>query len=529
MNNTLNNVKIKGKILQSVQKAVILSGNMALNQSFIQEQKQGQVQKMTTNQVQFMLLLEKPLAQIEECVENELNDNIALVKDSSAEGDFEPNSNSDSDFDSDSNANSVSDADSNVNVNGVAGSENEPKEDDAEFSSGLLDDPDDEYRPRLETSPDDGTTLYQELSEQIQMLDITDEETELMEYIVGQLDNNGWLPKTPLLMSEELLLFQGKDVAPEELQKLINMLKTLDPAGIGAANLQDCLLVQVERRKKSAVTAMMKRILRDYFPDFINQKWKKLYTRINEDEELISEALQKIRKLNPRPGAGLGENVNIPAQQIVPDFIVETNGNEVTFSLNYGKIPRLAVDSDWDDLVKKFEGVDREKIRKSQYEEYMWKRNRVKKAKAFIQLLQLRFHTLYLTMKIIVDRQKQFFLSGDDNNLKPLLLKDVAAEMKYDISTISRACQSKYVQTEWGIYPMKHFFLISYGEGDDQYTLKQIQSAMQEIIDNEDKQHPLSDEKISELMKAKGFDLARRTIAKHRENMGIPVKRLRKV
>lgn len=503
---------------------------MALNQSFIQEQKQGQTQKMTTNQVQFMLLLEKPLAQIEECVENELNDNIALVKDGSAE--------SDSDFDSNFGPNQ------NSNSNGGSDSENDSKEDDDEdlgvdsdsnddsevgFSSGLLDDPDDDRKPIVEKSPDDGITLYQQLLDQVQMLDISEEEMKLMEYIIGQLDNNGWLSKSPLLMAEDLLIFQGQEVEVEELQKLVDLLKTLDPAGIGAASLQECLLIQVERRQKSAVTAVMKRILRDNFQDFINQKWRNLYVKIHEDEELITEALMKIRRLNPRPGAGLGDNIHETAQQIVPDFIVETNGDEVTFNLNYGKIPRLAVDADWDDLVKKFEGVDREKMRKSQYEEFMWKRNRVKRAKAFIQLLQLRFRTLYVAMQIIVRRQKQFFLTGDDNNLKPLLLKDLAAEMKYDISTISRACQSKYVQTEWGIYPMKHFFLISYGEGDDQYTLKQIYSALQEIIDNEDKSKPLSDEKISELMKAKGFDLARRTVAKHRENMGIPVKRLRKV
>lgn len=506
---------------------------MALKQSLIQEQKQGQVQKMTTNQVQLMLLLEKPLAQIEECVENELNDNIALVKDDSSDypqDDVETVSGNRSEADGQT-ANDANETEEQTAVNEEES--NSSDEDDDMFSdnssTGLLDDPDDDRRMMIEKSPDDGTTLYQQLQEQIQMLDLTEDEVELMEYLIGQLDNNGWLPKSTLLMSEDLLIFQGKEVAVEVLDKLVAILKTLDPAGIGAASLQECLLIQVERRKKSAVTAVMKRILRDHFQDFINQKWKRLYSRINEDDELVTEALQKIRKLNPRPGAGLGDNIHETAQQIVPDFIVETNGNEVTFCLNYGKIPRLAVDSDWDDLVKKFEGVDREKMRKEQYEEFMWKRNRVKKAKAFIQLLQLRFHTLYLTMKLIVKRQKQFFLTGDDNDLKPLSLKDIAAEMKYDISTISRTCQNKYVQTEWGIYPLKHFFLLSYGEGDEQYTLKQIYSALQEIIDNEDKSKPLSDEKISEMMKEKGFDLARRTIAKHRENMGIPVKRLRKV
>ena len=515
---------------------------MALRQSYIQEQSQTQKQKLTTNQVQFMRMLEMPLAQMEQCVENELNDNIALMKDDSADfaevGEFNandnrnanvnPNDNDDSDSDVDH------DVDSDIDNDVDAGDGMDSGADDMGGGGRLdvvdiLNDPDDDYRPMVEISPDDGMTLYQQLEEQVQMLDLTEDERQTMEYIIGQLDNNGWLQKSPMLMAEELLIFENKDVDVEQLTDLINQLKTLDPAGIGASSLQECLLIQVDRRKKSAVTAVMKRILRDFFTEFINRNWKRIFAAIGEDEELVNEALQKIRRLNPRPGADLGDNVTATAQQIVPDFIVETNGNKVTLSLNYGKIPRLAVDQDWDDLVKKFEGVDREKLRKSQYEEFMWKRNRVNRARAFITLLQLRFHTLYSTMKIIVDRQKRFFLTGDDNDLKPLSLKDIAEPMEYDISTISRACQSKYVQTEWGIFPLKHFFLLSYGEGDEQYTLKQIYSALKEIIDAEDKAKPLSDEKISELMKAKGFDLARRTVAKHRENLGIPVKRLRKV
>lgn len=486
-----------------------------------------------------MRLLEMPLEQMEESVEAELNDNIALVKDESGEpqemigmpgvdnfgygGNSSSNAEDSAADDSKDNGSEEANDDARIETDSM----DEQEQDAPGF--GLLDDPDDDRGPRINNSPDDSETLYQQLLEQIQMLDITDEENELMEYIIGQLDNNGFLKKTPLLMSEELLLFQSKDVEPDVLQALVNQLKTLDPPGIGASDLQECLLIQVDKRLKSAVTAVMKRILRDYFPDFINQRWKRLYQDIDEDRELIDEALRKIRKLNPRPGAGLGDNTSVTAPQIVPDFIVETYGNSVRFSLNYGKLPRLAVDSDWDDLVKKYEGVDKEKIRKSTYEEFMWKRNRVKRARLFIQLLQLRFHTLYMTMKCIVERQKPFFLTGDDNDLKPFSLKEIAEVMKVDISTISRACQNKYVQTEWGIYPLKHFFLLSYGDGDEQYTLKQIYSALQEIIDHEDKHAPLSDEKISEMMKAKGFDLARRTVAKHRENMGIPVKRLRKL
>lgn len=505
-----------------------------------QMQTQEQMQKMTTRQVQYMRLLEMPLAQMEEMVGSELNDNIALVKDGSVDFDdsiTEKISNgresTSLDFPEDNSSEGEEldkDLEQTVDSNEDDSSEEKSNDtDSSDISFGLLDDPNDERGPKMEISPDDSETLYQQLEEQIQMLDLEDDEIELMEYIIGQLDNNGFLGKDPIIMAEELILFQGKDVAPEAIERLVKLLKTLDPAGIGAKDLQECLLIQVGRRNKSAVTAVMKRILRDFFPDFINQRWRALYRGIDEDEELIDEALQKIRKLNPRPGADLGDNVKVSAQQIVPDFIVETNGNKVNFSLNYGKIPRLVVDADWDDLVKKYEGVDKEKMRKELYEEYMWKRNRVKRAHLFIQLLQLRFHTLYMTMKCIVEHQKQFFLTGDDNDLKPFSLKDIADVMKVDVSTVSRACQSKYVQTEWGIFPLKHFFLLSYGEGDEHYTLKQIYSALQEIIDNEDKHKPLSDDSISKLMKEKGFDLARRTVAKHRENLGIPVKRLRKI
>lgn len=516
---------------------------MGFEQTQSQNQTQVQQQRFKTQQVQYMRMLEMPLAQIEQNVQNELYDNPALIESkdndllsnasdqeslfSSAEMQSMSTSNSDKIKPGTSNR---EDHDDGANSDLEQDSVDSIDEYESSLSGGVLDDPDDarDRRSIMENILKDGETLYQQLVDQINMLELDEEEKQLMEYIIGWLDEDGLLMKSPMYMAEELMIYQGIDVDVEKIKLLVDQLKNLDPAGIGASSLQECLLIQVDRRRKSAVTALMKRILNNNFDELMHGNWKAIYRQIGEDEDLIEEALHEIRRLNPRPGAGLGEDVTSSSQQITPDFIVETNDDKVTFYVNYGKVPALAVAQDFEDLIKQYEGVDREKLRKKEYEAYVYTRNRVRRAHAYIQLVMLRFRTLYITMKHVVEHQKQFFLSGDDNDLKPLYLKDVAAAMGYDISTISRVCQSKYVQTEWGVYPMKHFFLQQYGEGDESYTLKQIYSALKEIIDAEDKKKPLSDDKIAKMMNEKGFDLARRTVAKHRERLGIPVARLRK-
>lgn len=520
---------------------------MGFEQTQSQNQQQVQQHRFKTQQVQYMRMLEMPLAQIEQDLQNELRDNPALCEARNREL---PSNSSDQesmfsspDMQGLSTTNSSkvklgksNREDSNGDDNDETQMEQDMSYDDDSYLGGskyrddVLYDPNDarDKRSIMENTLNEGETLYSQLIDQINLLSLDEEEKQLMEYILGWLDDDGLLKKSPIIMAEELMIYQGIDVDAERLTGLIEQLKSLDPAGIGASSLQECLLIQVERRKKSAVTTIMKRILRDYYDDFIHRNWKLIYRKIDEEEELIDDAFHEITRLNPRPGAGLGEVVSNASQQITPDIIVETNENDVSFFVNYGKIPSLAVAEDFEDLIKKYEGLDREKIRKKEYEAYVYAQNRVKRAHAYIQLIMLRFRTLYITMKHIVERQKQFFLSGDDNDLKPLYLKDVAAAMDYDISTISRVCQSKYVQTEWGIYPMKHFFLQQYGEGEDSYTLKQIYSALREIIDAEDKKKPLSDDKIAKIMNEKGFNLARRTIAKHRERLGIKVARLRK-
>lgn len=520
---------------------------MGASQTFSQTQSQTQTQiqqqRFTNQQVQFMRLLEMPLAQFEQNVETELRENEALVENLSKDP-GEDNLDKEIQFivpsygssQKDEQYEDSSSEESQDEIDEDTSTENET-EDSQSYGDyegfGVLYDMDDapDRRLMMEQVANDGETLHQQLQEQINLLELTEQEKELMEYILGMLDNDGLLQKSPLIMAEELYLFQNIETDAEQLQSLINKMKQLDPAGICAQSLQECLLIQVERRKKSAVTSMMKRILTDCFDHFIHGRIEKIYKKIGEDRVLIDEALAKIRHLNPRPGAGLGENISEVAQQVTPDFIVETENDRIRFSINYGKVPALAVTEDYDDLIKQYEGVDREKIRKKEYEAYVYARSRVKRANSYIHLIKLRFRTLYLTMKHIIDHQKAFFLSGDDDDLKPLMIKEIAQEMDYDISTISRACNNKYVQTEWGIFPMKHFFAASYASKTDdgeEATLLQICSSIREIIKSEDRKHPYPDEKIASLLKEKGFNLARRTVAKHRERMGYPVARLRK-
>lgn len=493
-----------------------------------------------------MRLLEMPLAQFEQSIETELNENEALIEDYSKDPadtdsyeDMEisladvPRNNKKSSDQAESPNGDSADINGLEEKNSIYESEN-PSTDYSMATSGVLYDDNDAHDRRhvMEQVVNDSETLYQQLMNQINMLELTDEEMDLMEYIVGMLDDDGLLRKSPDVMAEELYIFQGKETSSAQIQDLVNKLKMLDPAGIGAQSLQECLLIQVGRRKKSAVNTVMKHILTECFTQFMAGRIDKIYKAIDEDSSLVDEAIEKIKHLNPRPGAGLGDDINDTAQHVTPDFIVETNNDEVHFSINYGKIPALAVTEDYDDLIKQYEGVDREKIRKKEYEAYVYARSRVKRANSFIHLVKLRFRTLYLTMKHIVERQKAFFLSGDDNDLKPMLIKDIAEDLDYDISTISRVCNNKYVQTEWGVFPMKHFFGVSYSSKStdgEEITLQQIYTAMREIIDSEDKKNPYSDDVISQMLKKKGFVLARRTVAKHRERLGYSVARRRKI
>ena len=350
-----------------------------------------------------------------------------------------------------------------------------------------------------------------------------------MEYLIGSLDEDGLLRKDLDSICDELIIYHNIDVSEKEIEHVLHKLQSFDPAGVGGRSLQECLLLQVKRLPKGVLRKTMEEVFEDYFDEFTKKHWDKIKSGLELNETQLETLKDEIRKLNPKPGASLGETDGRNMQQINPDFIVDTaDDGTITFTLNRGNMPELTVSPSFTDMIETYKKHKDQMSRKDK-EALLYAKEKVDKAQGFIEAIKQRRHTLIITMKAIIDIQKQFFLDGDEADLKPMILKDVAERTKLDISTISRVRIEKYVQTKWGIFPLKFFFTDSYTTEDgEELSTRKIKIALQHLIENEDKKKPLSDDAISKVMKEKGFPIARRTVAKYREQLGIPVARLRK-
>lgn len=375
----------------------------------------------------------------------------------------------------------------------------------------------------------DTTSFYDKLKEQMDMQILTDKEKQIMEYLIGSLDEDGLLRKDLDSICDELIIYHNIDVSEKEIEHVLHKLQSFDPAGVGGRSLQECLLLQVKRLPKGVLRKTMEEVFEDYFDEFTKKHWDKIKSGLELNETQLETLKDEIRKLNPKPGASLGETDGRNMQQINPDFIVDTaDDGTITFTLNRGNMPELTVSPSFTDMIETYKKHKDQMSRKDK-EALLYAKEKVDKAQGFIEAIKQRRHTLIITMKAIIDIQRQFFLDGDEADLKPMILKDVAERTKLDISTISRVRIEKYVQTKWGIFPLKFFFTDSYTTEDgEELSTRKIKIALQHLIENEDKKKPLSDDAISKVMKEKGFPIARRTVAKYREQLGIPVARLRK-
>ena len=373
------------------------------------------------------------------------------------------------------------------------------------------------------------TSFYDLLKEQMGELDMSERERYVMEYLIGSLDDDGLLRKGLDAISDELAIYHNIDVSAKEIEKVLLLLQHFDPAGIGARSLQECLLLQIERRDTSRLTELMERVINEFFDEFTKKHWDKIQTALSLND-MQSEALfHELRKLNPRPGASLGETVGRSLQQITPDFIVETQDDgTVTFTLNNGEVPELKVSQSFADSMKEYQ-ENKENLSRQTKEALLYIKKKVDAAQGFIEALKVRRHTLTVTMRAIIQLQHQFFVDGDEASLRPMILKDVAEKTGLDLSTISRVSNSKYAQTRWGTFPLRHFFSDGYvTESGEELSTRQIKVALRDIIEAEDKKHPLSDDTLREKLTAMGYPIARRTVAKYREQLGIPIARLRK-
>ncbi len=379
----------------------------------------------------------------------------------------------------------------------------------------------------------DSLSFYDQLTEQMNEMELTEQERDIMEYLIGSLDDDGLLRKDMESLSEELAIYYNVDVTPKQIESVLYKLQEFDPAGIGARNLQECLLLQTERKKQqngaSDMLRLMKEVITYHFDEFTKKHWDRIRASMGISEAQAEQLQHELRRLNPKPGASMGETVGRSMQQITPDFIVDTQDDgTVTFSLNSGEIPQLQVSQSFADLLKDYQ-QNKEGISRQMKEALLYTKQKVDAAQGFIEAVKSRRRTLTLTMKAIIQLQHRFFEDGDEASLRPMILKDVAVKTGLDLSTISRVSNSKYVLTRWGMFPLKYFFSDGFvTESGEELSTREIKSILRDLIDGENKRKPLSDDALSELLKEKGYPVARRTVAKYRDQMGIPVARLRK-
>ena len=501
-----------------------------------QEQKLQQLQRLSAQQMLQVKMLEMPLNELEDNINAELDDNPALETENPDDALMGEGNEDRSALDDSDNSNDDEFGDDAYE----AQSEKEERKDELDQaleSIGKDDQMPDYNTDRYNTQNADyeemvygkTTSFYDKLKEQMDMQILSDKEKQIMEYLIGSLDEDGLLRKDLDSICDELIIYHNIDVSEKEIEHVLHKLQSFDPAGVGGRSLQECLLLQVKRLPKGVLRKTMEEVFEDYFDEFTKKHWDKIKSGLELNETQLETLKDEIRKLNPKPGASLGETDGRNMQQINPDFIVDTaDDGTITFTLNRGNMPELTVSPSFTDMIETYKRHKDQMSRKDK-EALLYAKEKVDKAQGFIEAIKQRRHTLIITMKAIIDIQRQFFLDGDEADLKPMILKDVAERTKLDISTISRVRIEKYVQTKWGIFPLKFFFTDSYTTEDgEELSTRKIKIALQHLIENEDKKKPLSDDAISKVMKEKGFPIARRTVAKYREQLGIPVARLRK-
>ena len=469
-------------------------------------------------------LIELPIQQFAERIETEMHDNPALESDSENPDlqeypDYPDSPEATDDFDVQREREERSDA-----LDAALENIGRDDEDLPVYHGGQS-----SVEEREEMVYGQSVSFYDELLEQVGEMELSDQERYVMEYLIRSLDDDGFL-RTPLEnIADELAIYHNIDLSTGQLETVLKKLQRLDPPGIGARTLQECLLLQVNRREKSAITLSMEKVLTDYFDEFTKKHWEKIAQQMTMDELQAETVFHELRRLNPKPGAAMGETIGRSMQQITPDFVVDTQDDgTVTFSLNNGDVPQLQVSQSFADLLKEYQS-NKDGLSRQMKEALLYTKQKVDAAQSFIDAVQVRRRTLTLTMKAIIQLQHRFFEEGDEALLRPMILKDVAERTGLDLSTVSRVSNSKYVQTRWGIFPLKYFFSDGYvTESGEELSTREIKATLRELIDAEDKRKPMSDDALSEALKEKGYPIARRTVAKYREQLGIPIARLRK-
>lgn len=466
--------------------------------------KQGlelkQTQKLSPLQIQTIKLIELPVQELEQRVRAELEDNPVL------------------DDTPDPDASRDDDSQKDISIDEI-------KEDDYIPSYKLkVNNWGKDPRPEYSTFSV-RESFTQSLSEQLGYRNLDDRQFQIGSFIIGSLDEDGYLRRDIDSLVDDLAFRANIETDSDEVLKILKVIQEFEPAGVGARDLRECLLLQLDNCKQTPDVITAKRILKDEFAEFSNKHFHKIISHLGITEDELKSAMARIVKLNPAPGGMIDDSYNDQAQQIVPDFILEENDGELTFSMPRFSIPELRVNKKYADLLMEAKGSS-ERARK---EAASFVKQKLDSAKWFVEALKQRHNTLQKTMQAILDYQHDYFLDGDDSHLKPMVLKDIAAVTGFDISTISRVVNSKYIETHFGIFPLKYFFSegMENSEGEEVST-RELKKALQDCVDAENKKKPLTDEQLVVEMEKKGYKVARRTIAKYRGQLGIPLARWRK-
>ena len=494
---------------------------MAQSSRQVQTQAQQQVQTLSPQQILAVKLLELPTVELEERIRSELLDNPALEEGKDTSG-------ADDDY-----------ADDDYSSKDEDGAPNTDTDEDISLGDYRTEDdiPDYKFQENNRSKDDkaedipfsDSVSFYETLKEQLDMQHLTPEEKQLGEYLIGSLDDDGLLRKSTETLADELAIYQGVYTTPEQLERVLSVIQDFDPAGIGARSLQECLLLQIKRKEDSPLKQIEYDIISKCCDDFTKKNRDKIIQKLNITERQYNEAVAELTKLNPRPGSSMGEAIGKNLQQIIPDFVVETDDDgTISLSLNNRNVPELRLSREFADMLDEHTRNKANQSKESK-DAFMFLKQKVDAAQGFINAVKQRQQTLMSTMQAIIDLQRPFFEEGDESLLKPMILKDVAERAKLDVSTVSRVSNSKYVQTNFGIYPLKFFFSDGYTtESGEELSVREIKRILKECVDGENKERPYTDDELAEMLKEKGYPIARRTVAKYRQQLHIPIARLRR-
>ena len=460
-----------------------------------------QVQKLSPLQIQTIKLIELPIQDLEQRIRKELEENPVLDDETpeskDEDGEEQPREVSLSDIKEDD---SIPDYKLRVNNYG--------KDERPEYNTFSVKE-----------------SFTQSLMEQLGFRNLSEHQHDIAAFIIGSLDEDGYLRRDIDSLVDDLAFRMNIETTPEEVEKMLHIIQEFDPLGIGARDLRECLLIQLKGLKQTPDVINAQRILTDWFQEFSNKHFQKIMTRLNLSQDEMKAAMARIVKLNPSPGGQIDDSYNDQAQQIVPDFILSLENGELKLTMPRFSIPEIRINKKYADLL--MDAANSSERQKKEAATFV--KQKMDSAKWFVEALKQRHNTLLSTMQAIIDYQHDYFMDGDESHLKPMVLKDIAAKTGFDISTISRVVNSKYIETHFGIFPLKYFFSegLENQQGEEVST-RELKKVLQDFVDKEDKHKPLTDDELVTLMNEKGYKVARRTIAKYRDQLNIPKARLRK-